>query len=119
MLGSEGVLTCPLWCRKCYSLDRAPYRDGGLGVSRDGLLNGVVVEIDSSFEGVGAVKNQANETAHSVLQKVSTPLVAEHVSCGGCSLSCLVINLVDQCLSKVAETRACLICGLRVDLSPE
>ena len=64
------------------------------------------------FEGVGAVKNQANETAHSVLREVCAPLVVEHVSCGGCSLPCLTVNLVDQCLSKVAETGTCLIRGL-------
>jgi hypothetical protein len=38
----------------------------GLGVCGDGFLHGVVIIIDGALEGVGAIKDEADETAHSV-----------------------------------------------------
>ena len=40
--------------------------DDGLGFCGGGYLREVVIVADSTLEGVGAVKDEADETAHSV-----------------------------------------------------
>jgi hypothetical protein len=40
--------------------------DGGLWVCGDGFLHGVVIITDGTLERVGAIKDDANETAHPV-----------------------------------------------------